>query len=737
MRQGVMRCVSRAMALVMGVVLVCTWLSPTPPAAALDVYITPGTHHVNGRTWRTACSAYSSTVTRCRTEIIATTVAARGNSFVSTTGWTFNNLTYRASPRGPWAGNPLATPGEHTLDGRAWRTECDTAVTGRNGCRSWIRASVVDVASTNPTRYGWKTMWVFNNMVRFTPASGSPAPVIPVAPTKACVGAPIPSGFDVLDNGMPSSPQTGQQPAGAFNPQYIGNFIRQVLKDTRSTASQKKCLAATAAGHLVAHSTTRVVDGVTSRWFPFDFDYSANPSVPTLRAPWHSGLAQANILTLTVLLEDVTGDPVWARYGRETFESFMVPTSAGGFMSREKGFLWFEEYPTTPGTTVLNGNFEALIALSYWGKTMNEPRATAMVTETVPELRPLLEASEVQVEAGLLSSYDLVRGYPAAPLRLLATSGDFWWGTSRLNTTFQSIPTVAAAAPPPPNVLRNSDMSQVTNGVPANWSPLNARSAISASGGALRLVTDGAAWQGAVQSVQAGTFTPEEPLTLAVRSRLTLPTGAPGTSGKIMAYERCSGKYRVLHTTSKLRSTSWASYNVGFPAPRAGCSLEIRLTSGNKGPANTVVEFDDVRLSRAEVIGESVTPAYDMLVDRTPVNTLSLTGAGSATLQAHADGRWQDVAEVRLTPGSSSGAVIPERFTGRNLHYGYHESHVVELLQLYRLTQEVVFLDFARRWAPLASENNGVLPPQQAIKPATALETTGQPDPAKDGQEPK
>ncbi|MEO7588984.1 MAG: hypothetical protein ABIS84_13280, partial [Arachnia sp.] len=313
---------------------------------------------------------------------------------------------------------------------------------------------------------------------------------------------------------------------------------------------------------------------------------------------------------------------------------------------------------------------------------------------------------------GLLSSYDLVRGYPAAPLRLLATSADFRWDTARLNGEFRSIPTVVAADAPLPNVLRNSDMALVSNGLPSHWSPLNARSAISASAGALRLVTDGAAWQGAVQSVAADTFAPNEPLTLGVRSRLTLPTGAPGTSGKIMAYERCSGKYRVLHTDTKLRSTDWASYTLTFPAPRAGCLLEIRLTSGNKGPANTIVEFDDVVLSRAERLGDSVVPAYDMRVDRTPVNTVSLTGTGTATLQAHADGRWQDVAEVSLTPGSTSRTVIPERFTGRNLHYGYHESHVVELLDLHRLTGDELFLDFARRWAPLASEKNGLVPPR-------------------------
>ncbi len=705
------RRVSSVLASAVGLLLFLSGVVTSPAAAAVDVYTTPGTHYVNGRTWRTACSSYSTTVTRCSTDIIATTVTATGGGFRSVTDWTFNNLTYLPSPRAPWAGNPLATPGNHTIDGRRWRTECDTPTTGRNGCRSYIEASVVDVISRNPVRHGWRTKWVFNNIVKFTTGSIPTQPPPPTtAPTTACKGVPLPAGFHVGKDGMPSPPASGQFPANAHNPQYIGNFIRQVLKDSRTSTSQKKCLATTAAGHLIARSTTRVVNGATSRWYNFDFPYSANPAVPTLKAPWHSGLAQANVLTITALLEDLTGDPVWRRYGRETFESFLVPTTNGGVTSREKGFLWFEEYPTTPGTSVLNGNLEALIGLAWWGQNRNEPRATALVTEATDGLRSLLKASEVEVEAGLLTSYDLIRGYPAAPLRLLGSPG-FRWDRAKLNGEYLAVPTVASASPASPNVLRNSDMSAVKSGLPTYWTPLGSRAQVSAANGGAKVVTDSKAWQGLVQTVAPGTFTAGEPLHLSARSRLTLPAGGPGTSGKVMAYEQCSGRYRVLHTTTKLRSQAWASYDLTFPAPRAGCALEIRLTSGLKTPSNTVIEFDDVTLSRADAVGTAATPAYDLRVDRTPVNAFTFTGVGQATLQAHQDGQWRDIANVVLSAGSPTTVTVPERFTGRNLHYGYHESHVSELMQLHKMTGDSVFLEFARRWAPLAPAHNGLVPP--------------------------
>ena len=161
---------SVVVALLAGVLAFGAW----PPAhAAVDVYTTPGEHVSGGREWRTSCEPYSRTA-RCTTQIRS------GGK------WVFNNLTYLPSPRAIWAGNPLATPGNHTVAGRRWYTECDTPKTGRNGCRAYI----------------WDgRQFVFNNIVHFgviwpdldrlynyrPPGSTAPAPT----------PAP-PSGYDTL-----------------------------------------------------------------------------------------------------------------------------------------------------------------------------------------------------------------------------------------------------------------------------------------------------------------------------------------------------------------------------------------------------------------------------------------------------------------------------------------------------------------------------------------------------------
>lgn len=89
----------------------------------------------------------------------------------------FNNLTYKPSPRSIWRNNPLGGNGQVGFnkqwtgqDGRKWRTECDTAVSGRNGCRSYIWATVAEAykTSSGATSYRVTNKWLFNNIVQFS-----------------------------------------------------------------------------------------------------------------------------------------------------------------------------------------------------------------------------------------------------------------------------------------------------------------------------------------------------------------------------------------------------------------------------------------------------------------------------------------------------------------------------------------------------------------------------------------
>ncbi len=148
---------------------------PASSSPTVNVYLTPGTHHVNGRQWRTSCESYSQTL-RCRTDIWGTQTRRVGNSWVSSNGWVFNNLTYAPSPRTLWTGNPLGGYGRvggtarWSTDSHQWRTECDTSLTGAGGCRSFIVATVVESYrnARGGTSFRYVTKEVFNNMVLFS-----------------------------------------------------------------------------------------------------------------------------------------------------------------------------------------------------------------------------------------------------------------------------------------------------------------------------------------------------------------------------------------------------------------------------------------------------------------------------------------------------------------------------------------------------------------------------------------
>lgn len=152
-----------------------------------QIYSTPGVHLVNDRYWRTSCEMYSSNVVRCTTEIFGTRVFQRNGAWYKQNDWVFNNLGYLASPRGSWAGNPLAAAGAWTAaDGRAWRTECDTPNTGRGACRNYAQATI---ASLKDGRVVQNKVEVFNSIVLF---STSQIPAVQAIPASAAARSDVP-----------------------------------------------------------------------------------------------------------------------------------------------------------------------------------------------------------------------------------------------------------------------------------------------------------------------------------------------------------------------------------------------------------------------------------------------------------------------------------------------------------------------------------------------------------------
>jgi heparosan-N-sulfate-glucuronate 5-epimerase len=90
----------------------------------------------------------------------------------------------------------------------------------------------------------------------------------------------------------------------------------------------------------------------------FDWEYR-----DTLQAPWYSGLAQGQGISLLVRAHKESNDSRFLEAARRAFASFQHSIADGGVaFTDESGDLWLEEYIVSPPTHILNGFVWAL-----WG----------------------------------------------------------------------------------------------------------------------------------------------------------------------------------------------------------------------------------------------------------------------------------------------------------------------------------------------------------------------------------
>jgi hypothetical protein len=83
----------------------------------------------------------------------------------------------------------------------------------------------------------------------------------------------------------------------------------------------------------------------------FDWEYRQ-----TLKAPWYSGLAQGQGISVLVRAYAETGNSKYLDFATLAFRSFLNNTIDGGVtFTDENGNIWFEEYIVSPPTHILNG----------------------------------------------------------------------------------------------------------------------------------------------------------------------------------------------------------------------------------------------------------------------------------------------------------------------------------------------------------------------------------------------
>jgi heparosan-N-sulfate-glucuronate 5-epimerase len=189
---------------------------------------------------------------------------------------------------------------------------------------------------------------------------------------------------------------------GHIGPQYnpiaiaqwgLGNYNR--FCQSTEGGSKRKFLAASdwLCAHLEQNS-----HGVWVWNHNFNWEYRTR-----LQAPWYSGLAQGQGISLLVRAYRETGAAVYLRAADHAFASFQKSTDDGGVTFVDKNAnTWFEEYIVSPPTHILNGFIWAAWGVYDYFLTTRSLEAHNLFDQAVQTLRSNLH----RYDLGFWSLYE-------------------------------------------------------------------------------------------------------------------------------------------------------------------------------------------------------------------------------------------------------------------------------------------------------------------------------------------
>ena len=144
----------------------------------------------------------------------------------------------------------------------------------------------------------------------------------------------------------------------------------------------------------------------------FDWEY-----FQLLKAPWYSGLAQGQGLSLLTRVYAETQDARYLAAAEEAFRAMVTPVDQGGTLHvDDNGHWWIEEYICRPPTHILNGFMWALWGVCDYHQLTGDGRAAELWRQSLRTL----ERNLGLFDCGYWSLYDL------SPVRLRNLASPFY-----------------------------------------------------------------------------------------------------------------------------------------------------------------------------------------------------------------------------------------------------------------------------------------------------------------------
>jgi len=144
------------------------------------------------------------------------------------------------------------------------------------------------------------------------------------------------------------------------------------------------------------HVTIR--DSIAVWTYPFGF------SKYNLKPGWTGAWAMGNILSALSRYYQISNDPVFLELGQQAVKTFHTKIENGGVLAIDKNSnYWFEEYPTIPKNSVLNGHINGIFGLYDFWRVTKDSLAADLVERGILTVMNNIE----KYDSGYWSYYDL------------------------------------------------------------------------------------------------------------------------------------------------------------------------------------------------------------------------------------------------------------------------------------------------------------------------------------------
>ncbi len=139
----------------------------------------------------------------------------------------------------------------------------------------------------------------------------------------------------------------------------------------------------------------------TIAWYSYTFDYKYK-----INPPWASGMSQGEAISFYLRMYQLTGDKNLLVFANKAYKFLNIDVKDGGVMTRDaKDFLWYEEFPSTPSSYVLNGFIYTIFGLYDLYRVCPNPAIKSKIEECNATVKYYLP----DFDAGYWSYYDLLK----------------------------------------------------------------------------------------------------------------------------------------------------------------------------------------------------------------------------------------------------------------------------------------------------------------------------------------